>query len=383
MVNELIRLGSGPANSPPLIAGTPPASVAVDNAYVFRPSASDPDADTLVFNIQNRPAWASFDSSSGQLSGTPGTADAGRFANIIISVSDGSLSSSLPAFSIDVNASAVVNNAPEITGTPPGSVAEDSTYTFLPSAHDADGDSLSFGISNRPAWTNFNVATGRLSGTPNNGHVGRYDNITITVTDGKSVVALGPFSIRVINTNDAPTISGSPAASVDAGGTYSFQPVAADPDGDSLSFSIQNRPAWATFNSNTGRLSGAPEASDVGSYSNIRISVSDGTASAALPAFSLSVNSTSIPTGSVTLSWVAPTARSDGTPLSMSEISGYTLYYGSSAGNYTNSVQIDDPFTTSITVTDLPLGTYYFAMTTRDVAGQESGYSTAAQRQIQ
>jgi hypothetical protein len=150
-----------------------------------------------------------------------------------------------------------------------------------------------------------------------------------------------------------------------------------------LTFSIQNRPAWASFNTSTGRLTGTPTASDVGTYSDIRITVSDGTVSVALAAFSLTVNSTAPQTGSASLSWAAPTARSDGTPLSMSEISGYTLYYGSSAGNYSNSVDIDDPFTTSITVTDLPVGTYYFVMTARDTDGRESGYSSAAQRQVQ
>ena len=387
-VNDVIRLGGGqndssPANSAPLITGTPSASVATGNAYLFRPSASDPDGDTLVFTIQNLPAWASFDSSSGQLAGTPGSAEAGTYSNIVISVSDGSLSSSLPAFAISVNLSAVSNSPPQISGTPAASVAEDSTYVFVPSASDADNDSLTFTISNRPAWASFNAGTGRLSGTPNNNHVGTYENITIAVSDGKSVAALAPFSIRVQNTNDAPTISGNPAGSVEAGNVYSFRPVASDPDGDSLVFSIQNRPGWASFNSSTGRLTGTPTVSDVGSYSNIRISVSDGAVSTALAAFSLTVNSTAPQTGSASLSWAAPTTRSDGTPLSMSEIAGYTLYYGSSAGNYPNSVDIDDPFTTSITVTDLPVGTYYFVMTARYSDGQESGYSTAAQRQVQ
>jgi hypothetical protein len=383
VVIEVIRLASGSANSAPLITGTPSSSVAEGNAYLFVPSASDPDGDNLVFSIQNRPAWASFDSGTGRLAGTPGNADVGTYSNIVISVSDGIASSALPAFSIGVSATTVTNSVPEISGTPAGSVAEDSAYAFLPSASDADGDNLSFSISNRPSWASFNSATGRLSGTPNNDHVGTYENITITVSDGKSVVSLAPFSIQVINTNDAPTITGNPAGSVDAGNVYGFQPVASDPDGDSLTFSIQNRPAWASFNTSTGRLTGTPTASDVGTYSDIRITVSDGTVGTALATFSLTVNSTAPQTGSASLSWAAPTARSDGTPLSMSEIAGYTLYYGSSAGNYSTSVDINDPFTTSITVTDLPVGTYYFVMTARDTDGQESGYSSVAQRQVQ
>ena len=109
------------------------------------------------------------------------------------------------------------NTAPTISGVPAASVAEDSPYLFQPSASDADGDSLRFSIQNRPAWASFNTGTGRLSGTPGNNDVGSYDSITITVSDGSASATLGPFSIRVSNTNDAPSISGTPATSVEAG----------------------------------------------------------------------------------------------------------------------------------------------------------------------
>ena len=89
--------------------------------------------------------------------------------------------------------------------------------------------------------------------------------------------------------NRQPQISGSPAAQVMAGSAYSFTPGASDPDGDSLRFSIQNRPSWAGFSTSTGRLSGTPSTSDVGSYADIRISVTDGRDSAALPVFSIDV----------------------------------------------------------------------------------------------
>lgn len=388
VVNDVVRLatgtgGSTPENRAPVIAGSPALAGAAGSPYLFVPSASDPDGDALVFSISNRPGWASFDTGSGRLSGTPTDADAGTYGNIIISVSDGSLTSSLPAFSVTVSANVPGNSAPSISGTPAASVAEDSTYVFLPSVSDPDGDSLSFIISNRPVWASFDSSTGRMSGTPGNSHVGTYSGITITVSDGASVASLGPFSVTVLNTNDAPDISGTPPASAEVGSGYSFRPVASDPDGDNLVFSIQNRPGWASFDTSTGRLSGTPTASDVGSYANIRISVSDGVVSAALASFTLTVNSAASQTGSVSLSWAAPTSRSDGTALALSEIAGYTLYYGSASGEYTNSIAINDPGTTSLTLDDLPVGTYYFVMTTRDTDGLESGYSAAAERQVQ
>ena len=87
-------------------------------------------------------------------------------------------------------------------------------------------------------------------------------------------------------------------------------------------------------------------------------------------------------TGSATLSWKPPVTRTDGDPLAVSEIAGYSLYYGATRGSYSSSIRIEDSSTTSITVTDLPAGTYYFAVTARDTSGQESGLSTPVSRVV-
>ncbi|MEA2093007.1 MAG: fibronectin type III domain-containing protein, partial [Pseudomonadota bacterium] len=81
-------------------------------------------------------------------------------------------------------------------------------------------------------------------------------------------------------------------------------------------------------------------------------------------------------TGSASLSWTPPVARTDGNALALSEIAGYTAYYGTSAGNYPNSLNINDGSATSATITNLPLDTYYMVVTTRDSDGRESSYSS-------
>jgi hypothetical protein len=275
----------------------------------------------------------------------------------------------------------VSNTAPTISGVPGSSVTQDTSYSFRPGASDADGDELNFSIRNRPIWASFNSSTGQLSGTPANQHVGTYGDITISVSDGSDSTALPPFSIEVVDANDAPSISGSPPADVVAGDLFSFKPSASDPDGDSLSFRIRNRPAWASFDAGTGKLSGTPGAGDVGSYSDIQIDVSDGAATVGLAPFSVTVNSAGDQTGSVSLSWTAPTARADGTPLQPSELAGYTVHYGQAQGNYDHTIGVDDPFKTSITITDLPTATYHFVLTARDSTGQVSSYSGSVSRQ--
>ena len=176
--------------------------------------------------------------------------------------------------------------------------------------------------------------------------------------------------------NQAPTISGNPPAQVMQGSQYSFTPTASDANGDTLTFSIQNAPSWATFNGATGRLEGTPSAANVGTYSNIQISVSDGTATASLPTFSVSVVATA--TGSVTLSWTPPTQNTDGSALALT---GYRVYWGSSQGSYANSVTVNTPGIASYVVTQLTPGTWYFVVTALSATG-ESAYSNEAQKTI-
>jgi hypothetical protein len=111
---------------------------------------------------------------------------------------------------------------------------------------------------------------------------------TVTATNTAGTGAASAASATV-TPNGAPTISGIPLTSIDQGDAYSFVPVAADPDEDALTFSIVNKPSWASFSVTTGELTGTPAASDVGETAGIVISVSDGIASAALTAFTLTV----------------------------------------------------------------------------------------------
>lgn len=281
--------GAGPisTNRPPTISGNPPGAVSVGQAYVFRPTASDPDGQSLTFSVSNKPVWANFNDATGELGGTPGPADVGLATGIVVSVSDGQVSTSLPAYDITVLAR---NSPPRIEGTPPTRVTVAATYDFTPIASDPEGQTLTFSIVNRPSWAQFNSTTGRLTGTPTSAHVGTYPNVSISVSDGAARATLPAFSITVDAANRPPVINGAPSAIVTAGHLYEFTPAASDPDsGQTLFFSITNQPGWATFDSSTGRLSGTPARSDIGTFAGIVIAVSDGSATASLPSFGITV----------------------------------------------------------------------------------------------
>ena len=93
--------------------------------------------------------------------------------------------------------------------------------------------------------------------------------------------------------NQAPVISGNPISTAFIGGSWAFSPSSVDPDGDALNFEIQNKPVWTSFNGQTGRLTGTPLPGHEGSYSGIRITVSDGKMSSSLPDFAVTVQSVS------------------------------------------------------------------------------------------
>ena len=235
---------------------------------------------------------------------------------------------------------------------------------------------MQFSIVNRPTWASFSTATGLLSGTPTAAQTGSYPNIVISVSNGTSSASLPAFSIVVSKATVAgsPTISGSPETSVVVGNAYSFTPTTTDPSGGTLTFSITNAPSWASFNSATGELSGTPTAADVGTYSNIGISVSDGKTSATLPSFPIAVTANA--TGSVTLSWTAPTENTNGTALT--DLAGYWIYYGTSANALTKSMQISNPGLVTYVLSNLSPGTWYFAISAYTTANVQSSQSAVA-----
>lgn len=173
--------------------------------------------------------------------------------------------------------------------------------------------------------------------------------------------------------NVPPTISGDPMISLMPGEYYLFIPLAFDANGDALTFSIMNKPDWMFFDRQTGALAGISSANDVGTSNNIVISVSDGTATTELAAFSVTVEETANQFGTVILSWVPPTENADGSALT--DLHSYRIYYGTSPDNLDQVITINNPGLSSYAVQNLELRTYYFAASAINSAGIESDRS--------
>jgi len=86
--------------------------------------------------------------------------------------------------------------------------------------------------------------------------------------------------------------------------------------------------------------------------------------------------------GHALLSWVAPTTRSDGSYLPITDLQGYRIYYGTSASDLSMLIDLNDDSVTEFDVNSLPSGNYYFAVSAYDTDGVESGLSNVINKDV-
>jgi hypothetical protein len=195
--------------------------------------------------------------------------------------------------------------------------------------------------------------------------------------DGNSTGGDPGTSAPTSGANAPPMITGSPMLTLSAGESYVFLPIATDDNGDPLTFSIENLPQWAVFDSVTGAIAGVPDTNDIGTTNNIVISVSDGLAVTQLTAFSITVTDANVQLGSVTLQWLPPTENEDGSALT--DLAAYRIYYGTSPDNLNQVININNPGLGRYVVENLLPSTYYFGATAINSAGVESDMSGLAE----
>jgi hypothetical protein len=177
-----------------MISGSPTTSVTAGQAYSFAPSATGTASRTLAFAITNKPSWMNFSSSTGQLSGTPSGGSVGTYPNIVIGVSDGWKSATLPAFTIQVLARPLaifpgaLSNG--VVGTPYNQTLQ-ATGGVAPFAWTVSSGALPRGLSLSNSTTN----TVTVSGTPDASTQGAA--FTIQVADTVHQTATKPFTVSI------------------------------------------------------------------------------------------------------------------------------------------------------------------------------------------
>jgi hypothetical protein len=180
--------------------------------------------------------------------------------------------------------------------------------------------------------------------------------------------------------NRAPTISGVANGTAQVGTAYSYTPAASDADGDSLTFTAENLPPWASIDSTTGQITGTPAAADVGEYESISITVADAAHSSVTEPFVITVKGATASAGVASLQWSQPVSKVDGSPLD--DLAGYRIAYGRTADDLDHSIFISNPTQTRYDFATLASGTWYFAVIAVNANGLEGPPTPIAQKSI-
>jgi hypothetical protein len=171
-------------------------------------------------------------------------------------------------------------------------------------------------------------------------------------------------------------LSGAPKTTATAGSNYLYQPSLTQGSGD-VTFSVSGMPKWATFDSSTGVLTGTPATADEGKSGAITITATNGMSSASVGPFTIQVNApTAVTAATISLAWNAPTQNADGTPIT--GLAGFHIYYGTTAGALSTTVNVSSASTTTYVLKGLTHGTYYFSVVAYNTNGQDSKSSNMA-----
>ncbi|NOH81803.1 hypothetical protein F0231_18895 [Vibrio sp. RE86] len=280
-------------------------------------------SEDYTFAVVSGPSWLSFtDPNVPSLSGTPTNDDVGTHT-VVVSVSDGTTTTSSSPFTITVQN---VNDQPEILdtdGTNDGemtfNIAEGSFFTHRVQFNDIDpADVVSIEVdAGVLGWLTLN--DGVLSGMPMNGDVTSTPQ-TIALKANDNTGAINALSsnitlkFNIADIQSGPTIGGVPSTAALVASEYRFEPISTDGGSGPNVFTMDGTiPGWLSFDPNTGVLSGTPTPHDLGSYGPFEITVTNAlNLDVQLPEFYIDVVSTATLPQFVSLP--APTGAIEGQP---------------------------------------------------------------------
>ncbi|WP_421915353.1 putative Ig domain-containing protein [Mesorhizobium sp.] len=228
------------------------------------------------------PAGLSFDTSNGQISGTPSTASAA--GTYTVTVTDAQGATATATFGLAVTSGVTATQAVATT-----ILTENHAATsFTPVTGSGGAGSLTYGVSpGLPAGLNFNTANGQVTGTPS--VTSAATTYTVTVTDANAATASSTFSLAVESAVTATQAVATKSLTVTTPVTP-FTPVTGGGGTSPLSYGVLPAlPAGLSFGTTNGLVSGTPTV--VSAAASYEVTVTDANGATATNSFSLKVDS--------------------------------------------------------------------------------------------
>ncbi len=178
-----LRVVTEEGNTAPRITSNPVGSAIFDQLYGYDLDAIDSDGDTLTYQLISAPSGMSIDPATGQISWIPSTSQSGSF-DIHVRVEDGRGGYALQSYSLSVSDGSATNALPVIQSQP-GTLARNGLeYRYSVQATDADGDSLSYSLTDAPSGMSVD-GTAEITWAPTSEQT---VSVTLRVSDGQGYV---------------------------------------------------------------------------------------------------------------------------------------------------------------------------------------------------
>ncbi len=249
-------------NQPPVLDEIGNKSVNENSLLSFSVNATDGNGDTITYTAQNLPSGATF--SNKTFSWTPSYQQANTYQVTFIASDGGEQDSE--TITITVNN---VNRAPVLGAIGNKSVNENFLLTIGVAASDPDGGTITYSVNGLPSGAAFAGQT--FNWTPTYSQAGNH-TVTFVVSDGQAQDS-ETITINVNNVNRAPVLNAVGNKSAFVNEVLTFATSASDPDGDTLTYSVNGLPTGATFASQS--FSWSPASNQVGNH-QVSFSASDG-----------------------------------------------------------------------------------------------------------
>ncbi|WP_313915831.1 putative Ig domain-containing protein, partial [Tahibacter sp.] len=252
---------SSAPNTAPVFTSTATTSALVGVTYEYTATATDAEGHVITYALNTAPTGMTIEAATGRVRWTP-TATASNVP-VTVKATDARGAFVTQSFALTVYPGA--NRAPVITSTPGYTVAPASAYAYTVTATDADSDTLTTTWLGVPPGATTNGTT--INWTPQASQVGEH-TVSLEVRDGRGGIAAQSWVIFVNDaaTNGAPTISGTPGTNAYIAQSYTYAPIASDPDNDVLSWRLARAPAGMTIHASTGAIAWTPARAQVGMH---------------------------------------------------------------------------------------------------------------------
>jgi len=236
-------------NSQPIIESIRDLVVMQGNSLQFDVSAHDPnEGDQLRFSISGSTAsherildGLSINSNSGRIQWTTSDLNIGQH-QVYVRVTDGRGGVAEAPLRITVlPLGASLNTSPIITSEANPLAVVNETYRYQIIAIDRESDPLEFQLLSNPTGMVVDRSTGEIAWRPSNEDIGLYE-VLLLVSDGRGGNTSQSFSLFVQNANLPPIFASKPILEIGSGSTWRYLPIAVDPNGDTVTYSVLNAP---------------------------------------------------------------------------------------------------------------------------------------------